>query len=104
MALGAMALTVERGLSCPDQVSIMGFHDLPQVDRVTPPLTTVREPSEELGRIAAEMTLAILGSPDQSPASRRLPPTLVVRESTAAPPGQRPAVLDPIGETVRKST
>ena len=104
MALGAMALMVERGLSCPDQVSIMGFHDLPQVDRVTPPLTTVREPSEELGRIAAEMTLAILGSPDQSPASRRLPPTLVVRESTAAPPGQRPAVLDPIGETVRKST
>jgi len=97
MALGALAAMRERGLECPKDVSLVGFHDLPQVDRVTPPLTTIRQPAEELGRIAAEMTVAILNSPGQPPSSRSLAPTLVVRESTAPrEPGSRT-------ETVRKS-
>ena len=104
MALGALAMMAERGLSCPDEISIMGFHDVPQVDRITPPLTSIRQPSEELGRIAAEMTIASLSWPDRPPEARRLPPMLVVRESTTAPAGQRPTVLNPTGETVRKST
>lgn len=83
MALGAMAVMRERGLECPDDVSMVGFHDLPQVDRVTPPLTTIRQPSEELGRTAAEMAIVMLTSPGSQPPSRSLPPRLVVRESTA---------------------
>jgi LacI family transcriptional regulator, galactose operon repressor len=98
LALGALTVMRERGLECPRDISLVGYHDLPQVDRVTPALTTIRQPAEELGRIAAEMTVAFLSSPGQPPPSRSLAPTLVVRESTA-PRG--PAILR--GESVRKS-
>jgi len=98
LALGALTVMRERGLECPRDISLVGYHDLAQVDRVTPALTTIRQPAEELGRIAAEMTVAFLSSPGQPPPSRSLAPTLVVRESTA-PRG--PAILR--GESVRKS-
>src|SRR5437762_6868115 len=104
MAHAARAEMAGRGLAHKNEIPIMGFQDVPQVDRITPPLTSIRQPSEELGRIAAEMTIATLSWPDRPPEERRLPPTLVVRESTTAPAGQRPTVLDPTGETVRKST
>lgn len=83
MALGALAVMRERGLNCPKDFSVIGYNDSPQVDRVMPPLTTIRQPSEELGRTAADMTVALLTTPDRPPASRSLAPTLVVRESTA---------------------
>jgi LacI family transcriptional regulator, galactose operon repressor len=98
LALGALAAMHERGLECPKHISLVGFHDLPVVDRVTPPLTTIRQPREELGRIAADMTLAIVNSPGQPPSSRTVAPTLVVRESTAP---REPGSLR--SETVRKS-
>jgi LacI family transcriptional regulator len=84
MALGALAVMRERGLNCPGDFSVIGYNDSPQVDRVMPPLTTIRQPGEELGRTAAEITISMLTSPERRPASRSLPPTLVVRESTAA--------------------
>jgi LacI family transcriptional regulator len=86
MALGALEVLAERGLSCPGDISLIGYHDLPQVDRVTPPLTTIRQPQEELGRTAADTVIAMLDSPKRAPASRRLAPTLVVRKSTGPPP------------------
>jgi len=73
----------ERGLMSPRDLSIIGYHDLPLVERTAPPLTSIRVPHEELGRIAAEMTVQMLTSSDRVPASRRLAPTLVVRDSTA---------------------
>jgi LacI family transcriptional regulator len=82
MAIGALAALKERGLSCPGDISVVGYHDLPQVDRISPPLTTVRQPQEELGRTAAEMTIGLLNG--QRPSQwHRLAPTLIVRESTA---------------------
>ncbi|HVS50332.1 MAG TPA: LacI family DNA-binding transcriptional regulator [Candidatus Dormibacteraeota bacterium] len=85
MALGALAVMRQRGISCPEQISVIGYNDSPQVDRVQPALTTVRQPAEEIGRMAAEMTVALLESPRHPPPSRSLRPTLVVRESTAVP-------------------
>jgi LacI family transcriptional regulator len=82
MAIGALAALRERGLRCPEDMSVIGYHDLPQVDRITPPLTTVRQPQEELGRIAAEMTVGLLNG-QRTAQWHRLPPTLIVRESTA---------------------
>jgi LacI family transcriptional regulator len=98
LALGALVAMRERGLECPKHISLIGFHDLPQVDRVTPALTTIRQPSEELGRLAAEMTVTILNSPSRPPSSRSLAPALIVRESTAP---REPGNLR--SETVRKS-
>jgi len=82
MAIGALASLKERGLRCPEDISLIGYHDLPQVDRITPPLTTVREPKEELGREAAEMTIGLL-SGKLRPQWHRLAPALIVRQSTA---------------------
>jgi len=83
MAIGALAALKERGLRCPEDMSVIGYHDLPQVDRITPPLTTVRQPQEELGRTAAEMTIGILDGQRPPLQVRRLAPSLVIRESTA---------------------
>jgi LacI family transcriptional regulator len=83
MAFGALTLAEERGLKAPRDLSIIGFHDLPLLERTSPPLTSIRVQHEEMGRIAAEMTVQMLTSPGRVPPSRRLVPTLVVRESTA---------------------
>jgi LacI family transcriptional regulator len=86
MAFGALTAAEERGLLCPRDLSMIGYNDLPHVERVVPPLTSVRLPREELGRLTAEVMLQMLSSPDRPPASRKLAPTLVVRQSTG-PPG-----------------
>ena len=86
MALGALNAIAGTGLKCPENVSLIGFHDLPELDHIRPPLTTIREPGEELGRIVAEMTLAIVNRPAKPPPSRRLAPILMVRGSTGPPP------------------
>ena len=98
MVFGALAVAQEHGLACPDDVSMVGYHDLPYVEHVAPPLTSIRLPREELGCIAAEMTVALLTSSDRPPPSRRLPPTLVVRASTAPWTRQASRI-----ESVRKS-
>jgi LacI family transcriptional regulator len=96
MAFGALTAAEERGLTCPADVSMVGYHNLPYDDRVVPPLTSIRQPREELGRIAAEILVAMLNSPGRPPAPRRLAPTLIVRKSTGPAPGRSV-------ETVRKS-
>ena len=46
-----------RGLRCPEDVSIVGFNDMPFIDRLRPPLTTVRVPQREIGTVAADLLL-----------------------------------------------
>ena len=89
MAFGALTAAEERGLKSPRDLSIVGYHDLPHDDRVVPPLTSIRQPREELGRTAAEILVAMLKSPGPPPAPRRLAPELVVRQSTGPPPDIR---------------
>jgi len=89
MALGALTVAEERDLNCPRDLSIIGYHDLPSVERLVPALTTIRQPLEEAGRAASEMVLHMLNSSTSQPASRRLAPTLMVRQSTGPPPEVR---------------
>lgn len=96
MAFGALTAAEERGLTCPRDLSMIGYHNLPHDDRIVPPLTSIGQPREELGRIAAEMLVAMLTSPGRPPAPRRLAPELVVRRSTGPAPER-------IIEAVRKS-
>ncbi|WP_052341776.1 LacI family DNA-binding transcriptional regulator [Salinarimonas rosea] len=84
MALAACAALARRGLGVPHDVSIVGFDDVPQAERAVPPLTTIRQPVEDKGRVAARMLLA--GARDHV----ILPTSLVVRASTAAPPADAP--------------
>ena len=80
MALGALAALHRLGLAVPADMSIVGYNDLPAMDLVAPPLTTVRYPSREIGRAAGELVVAMLAG--EEPESLVLDPTLVVRSST----------------------
>lgn len=80
MAYGARLALHRKGLRVPDDVSLVGFDDLPGSMYTTPPLTTVQQPVEDMGRAAAEGMLRMLrGEP---PALPRLSVRLVLREST----------------------
>ena len=57
MAIGALGALWERGLSCPRDVSVVGFDDQNAAAYLAPPLTTIRQPLEELGRLAADRLL-----------------------------------------------
>jgi LacI family transcriptional regulator len=57
IALGVLDALRRAGMHCPDRVSLVGFNDLPMVDRLTPPLTTVRLPLHAMGTLAARILL-----------------------------------------------
>jgi len=84
IALGAYDAIADAGLSCPDDVSVTGFNDMPFVDRLTPPLTTVRIPHYELGREAGRRLVELIETPDSPARATTLRPELIVRGSTAA--------------------
>lgn len=77
MALAAVASLRSRGLDVPRDVSVVGFDDMPAAASADPPLTTIRQPVEEKGSVAARLLLA--GSREHV----ILPTELVVRASTA---------------------
>ena len=86
LAIGCYDTLEARGLSCPEDISIVGFNDMPFVDRLRPSLTSVRVPQREIGTVAADMLLELLVDGGQPAREILLEPTLIVRGSTAAPP------------------
>lgn len=81
MAVGAMRAISEAGRRIPEDVAIVGFDDLPPATSVTPPLTTVRQPVEQLGATAAEILIERLQDVDVGPKRIILPTELIVRAS-----------------------
>ena len=77
---GLLAALHEEGLEAPDDVSVVGFDDLPEAPYFTPPLTTVRQDFAELGRRGVQLVLARLDGEDCG--AEPVPPELVVRGST----------------------
>lgn len=86
IALGCYDVFAERGMRCPDDLSVVGFNDMPFLDKMNPPLTTVSVPHYELGSEAGRLLLDTIDDPERVPRSVLLTPSLVVRASTA-PPG-----------------
>lgn len=84
LALGCYDIFHERGLMCPGDLSVIGFNDMPFIDKLRPPLTSIRVPMYDVGTEAARMLLELLTSPARTPRSVLLPLSLVVRQSTAA--------------------
>jgi LacI family transcriptional regulator len=84
MALGCYDVFAARGIRCPDEISVVGFNDMPFADRFAPPLTTVRIPHYEIGVAAAQLLLDLLGGQEDGAAEVVLPPELIVRGSTGA--------------------
>jgi DNA-binding LacI/PurR family transcriptional regulator len=86
MALGLLHAFAEEGIRVPEDVSVVGFDDIPEAAHFWPPLTTVRQDFSELGRRAVALLLAELaGESDLDHAAVR--PELVVRRSTSPPRG-----------------
>lgn len=91
MATGVRLAMYRRGLRIPDDVSLVGFDDLPGSAFTTPPLTTVQQPTYQIGRSLAECILNVLqGLPLQLPTFELM---LMVRESTKLI--RRPAFQQP---------
>ena len=87
LAVGCYAALDEVGLQCPDDISVIGFNDMPFIDRLRPPLTTVRFPHYQLGTEAAQLLLERIGQREAPVKILYLAPELVVRKSVAAPAG-----------------
>lgn len=87
LAIGAIMALRRRGLNCPHEISVTGFNDMAMVDRIDPPLTTVRIQQYKVGQAAAELLLKHMdgASPAQAPTHVIMPVELVVRGSTAPP-------------------
>jgi len=83
LALGCYDALEQRGIQCPKGVSVVGYNDMPFVDKFNPPLTTVRIPLEEMGRLAAEAMLSLMREATTQVESVMLRPELVIRGSTA---------------------
>ncbi len=81
MALGALSALWERGLRCPTDLSLIGFDDQRVSSFTTPPLTTVRQPLEELGRIVADRLLLDIRS-EQGAGRPDLPPLALVKRAS----------------------
>lgn len=79
--LGAAAMI---GLRVPEDLSVVGFDDIPQASLASPHLTTVRQPLGAMGQAAMQMLLDLLAGKERD-THVRMPTELVVRESTAAP-------------------
>jgi DNA-binding LacI/PurR family transcriptional regulator len=84
MALGLVRACYERGVRVPDDVSIVGFDDIPEAGFMSPPLTTVRQDFDAVGRRSVAALLRLVEEPrDAGDEDERVAPALVVRRSTA---------------------
>ena len=90
LALGCYAALDEAGLRCPEDLSVVGFNDMPFIDRLRPPLTTIRFPHYQVGREAAQLLLERIAGHSGPVKILFLAPELVIRGSTApyGPAGQ----------------
>lgn len=93
IALGAIRFAREIGLTVPDDLSVVGFNNIPQSELFDPPLTTVHVPQEEMGVLAAALLIDQLEGRHIARRHVVLETELVVRGSSAAPPESTTTVM-----------
>ena len=86
-AIGAIRALREEGLRVPQDVSVIGFDDIPGAAFYTPSLTTVQQPLHRMGDVAAQVLLERIEGKKEYPSDIAIEPELIVRESTAKAPG-----------------
>jgi LacI family transcriptional regulator len=84
MAMGVMDAVRHKGLRVPDDVSVIGFDDIPQASLIRPALTTIRQPLEKMGRVATQILLESLSQPQRKIGRIELPTEIIVRDSCQA--------------------
>lgn len=86
IAFGVLETAKKRGLKVPQDLSIAGFDNYEQSAHQIPPLTTVRQPFYEMGRIAMELLETLIQNPRRGSQQVLIEPELILRASTAPPP------------------
>jgi LacI family repressor for deo operon, udp, cdd, tsx, nupC, and nupG len=89
IAMGALTAIRAAGLRCPDDLSVMGFDDIRYAALMEPPLTTIRQPMDDLGRETVRLMLQALDDPSLAPVQQTLKHEIVVRRSTGVAPAAR---------------
>jgi LacI family transcriptional regulator len=87
LAVGCYSALDEAGLNCPEEMSVVGFNDMPFIDRLRPPLTTIRFPHYQVGTEAAQLLLERIAEHTAPVKILYLAPELIIRGSTARVPG-----------------
>lgn len=103
MAFGTVRTLRRHGLRVPDDISVIGFDDIAEASVSYPPLTTIRQPLFEMGRLAAEYICHVIDGVESERLRLTLTPELVVRNSTAPPRGLSSAadsLVDKTGQSV----
>jgi DNA-binding LacI/PurR family transcriptional regulator len=85
MAIGVLRAMQEAGRQIPDEVSVVGFDDIPEAPYLMPPLTTIRQDFDEVGCRSFRLLLATLETGEPVTRGSLVQPQLVVRASTSAP-------------------
>lgn len=85
MAIAALSLALQMGISIPQELSIIGFDDILLSSVVAPPLTTVAQPKREIGFEAVDLLIKRIQDPGRPAETRLLDTRLIIRRSTAPP-------------------
>lgn len=91
LAIGLYDILKARGLACPGDISVVGHNDMPFVDLISPPLTTVRIRHREMGEQAAQLLLRKISGAAEGGVDVVLKPDLAIRASTA--PAREPGAM-----------
>ena len=81
MARGAISALHEAGQRVPEDISIIGYDDIPEAEFSDPPLTTIRQPMEEVGRAATRLLILMVEDPDTTPNQILFDTELIARSS-----------------------
>jgi LacI family transcriptional regulator len=84
MAAGSISAVFEAGLKVPNNISVVGFDDIPLASQVWPPLTTVQQPIYKIAEIATNMLIGLLKGETIIDLKQEVETALVIRKSTAA--------------------
>ncbi len=84
-AIAVLGAAHELGISVPDELSVIGFDDIPEASRHVPALSTVRQPMQRLGEVATRLLIGLMNGETPEQTHVRLPTRLVPRATTAPP-------------------
>lgn len=91
-AFGVIEAIHEKGLRVPDDISVVGFDDIPQAATSSPKLTTMRQDLRKMGSMATRLLLKCIDDPNHPIEHIEMPMELILRETTAPPPPSSPSV------------
>ncbi|WP_285113722.1 LacI family DNA-binding transcriptional regulator [Leifsonia sp. fls2-241-R2A-40a] len=84
LAIGLLQTLLQHGIRVPEEMALIGYDDIAFASAAVVPLSSIRQPSHEIGSTAMDLLLQLTAQPDAPPVHVEFQPSLVARESTAA--------------------